>query len=236
MGVVAPERERTQPPAPPPPQQRPPTNVPWGLVIFIAAIVLLIVGVRDWLPGLIPSIPNPFAAETVDRSRPAVLQSLRDLSEYRAASGHYEVVVDIERDTPLPAGLLGERTLFVAVGDVDAGVDFSGLDDEAVSVSGDRREATIVLPEPAVDRPRLDLEQSYVYDRRRGILNELGSLFSDDADAQREIYLAAEQRLAAAAERSDGLRERARTNTRAMLESLLGALGFERVTVQFRSD
>jgi hypothetical protein len=210
--------------------------VPWGLVIFIAAIVLLIGGVRDWLPGLIPSIPNPFAAETVDRSRPAVLQSLRDLSEYRAASGHYEVVVDIERDTPLPAGLLGERTLFVAVGDVDAGVDFSGLDEEAVSVSGGRREATIVLPEPAVDRPRLDLEQSYVYDRRRGILNELGSLFSDDTDAQREIYLAAEQRLAAAAERSDGLRERARTNTRAMLESLLRALGFERVTVQFRSD
>ena len=234
MGVSAPERERTTPPEPP--QQRPPADVPWGLIVFIAAIVLLVVGVRDWLPGLIPSIPNPFAAETVDRSRPAVLQSLRDLSEYRAASGHYEVVVDIERDTPLPAGLLGERTLFVAVGDVDAGVDFSGLDEDAVDVSGDRREATVLLPEPQVDRPRLDLEQSYVYDRRRGVFNEIGSLFSDDADAQRQVYLAAERRLAEAAEANDGLRARARDNTRAMLESLLGALGFERVTVSFRSD
>ena len=236
MGVVAPERERTQPPAPappPPPQQRPPANVPWALLVFIAAIVLLVVGVRDWLPGLIPSIPNPFASETIDRTRPAVLQSLRDLSEYRAASGHYEVVVDIERDTPLPAAILGERTLFVAVGDVDAAVDFSGLDDEAVRVSRDRREATVVLPEPQVGDPRLDLDASYVYDRRRGVLNELGSLFSDDSNAQREIYLAAERRLAEAAGQNDALRERARANTQAMLESLLGALGFERVTVRF---
>jgi hypothetical protein len=231
MGVVAPERERTTPPEPP--QQRPPANVPWGLIVFIAAIVLLVVGVRDWLPSLIPSFPNPFASETVDRSRPAVLQSLRDLSEYRAASGHYEVVVDIERDTPLPAGLLGERTLFVAVGDVDVAVDFSGLGSDAVEVSGDRREATVTLPEPRVDQPRLDLEQSYVYDRRRGLLNELGSLFSDDSDAQREVYLAAQRRLAEAAEQNDALRERARENTGAMLESLLRALGFETVTVRF---
>jgi hypothetical protein len=231
MGVVAPERERTTPPEPP--QERPPANVPWGLIVFIAAIVLLVVGVRDWLPSLIPSFPNPFASETVDRSRPAVLQSLRDLSEYRAASGHYEVVVDIERDTPLPAGLLGERTLFVAVGDVDVAVDFSGLGSDAVEVSGDRRDATVVLPEPRVDQPRLDLEQSYVYDRRRGLLNELGSLFSDDSDAQREVYLAAERRLAEAAEQNDALRERARANTRAMLESLLRALGFDTVTVRF---
>jgi hypothetical protein len=231
VGIAAPERERAT--LPEPPQRRPPSNVPWGPLIAAAVAVLLIVGVRDWLPSLIPSFPNPFASETVDRSRPAVLQSLRDLSEYRAASGHYEVVVDIERDTPLPAGLLGERTLFVAVGDVDAGVDFSGLDEDAVDVSEGRGEATILLPEPQVDRPRLDLEGSYVYDRRRGVFNEIGSLFSDDTDAQREIYLAAERRLAEAAEQNDALRERARVNTRAMLESLLRALGFETVTVRF---
>lgn len=231
MGVAAPERERTTPPEPPP--QRPQPNVPWGALIAVAVAVVLIVGVRDWLPGLIPSFPNPFASETVDRSRPAVLQSLRDLSEYRAASGHYEVVVDIERDTPLPAGLLGERILFVAVGDVDVAVDFSGLDEDAVEVSGDRREATVVLPEPRVDQPRLDLQQSYVYDQRRGVLNEIGSLFSDDSDTQREVYLAAERRLAEAAEQNDALPERARANTRAMLESLLRALGFDTVTVRF---
>ncbi|MEX2647148.1 MAG: DUF4230 domain-containing protein [Gaiellaceae bacterium] len=230
MGVAAPERERASPPRPP--HRRPPAGIPWGALIAVAVAVVLLVGVRDWLPGLIPSFPNPFASETVDRSRPAVLQSLRDLSDYRAASGHYEVVVDIERDTPLPAGLLGERTLFVAVGDVDVAVDFSGLGSDAVEVSG-ASEATVVLPEPRVDRPRLDLEQSYVYDRRRGVFNEISSLFSDDSDAQREVYLAAQRRLAEAAEQNDALRERARVNTRTMLESLLRALGFDTVTVRF---
>lgn len=233
MGVVAPERERTRRPRPP--ERRPPGGggFPWGLALALAAVVLLVVGGRNWLPDFIPSIPNPFAEETIDRTRPAVLQSIRDLSEFRAASGHFEVIVDIERDTPLPSVLLGERTLFVAVGDVDTVVDFSGLGENAVAVSDDRRAATIVLPQPTVGDPRLDLEESYVYDRRRGVFNELSSLFSDDSNAQQEVYVAAERRLAEAARESGGLPERARANTRAMLESLLGALGFERVTVQF---
>jgi hypothetical protein len=232
MGVAAPERERERDAPPRPPGERP-AGFPWGGVLALVGVVVLLVGVRDWLPGLIPSIPNPFAAETVDRSRPAVLQSIRDLSEFRAASGHYEVVVDIERDTPLPAGLLGERTLFVAVGDVDTAVDFAGLGDDAVDVSRDRRAATIVLPTPRVGEPRLDLQASYVYDRQRGVLNELGGLFSDDSDAQREVYLAAERRLGEAARENDALLRRAEANTRAMVGSLLAALGFERVTVRF---
>jgi uncharacterized protein DUF4230 len=241
MGVVAPERERerererkrTEPAQKP---GRPPSGFPWGGVLALAGVIVLIVGVRDWLPDLIPSIPNPFAETTIDRSRPAVLQSVRDLSEYHAAGGHYEVVVDIQKDTPLPAGLLGERTLFIGVGDVDAVVDFGSLDDGAITTSGDRRDATIVVPPPRTSRPRLDLQQSYVYDQQEGVLNEIGGLFSDDADAQREVYLVAERRIAEAARRGGGLNGRARANTRAMLQSLLGGLGFQRVTVRFADE
>src|SRR5918996_360084 len=142
MGVFAPERERTRRTRLPVPPRRPRAQFPWGGLIAVAVAVVLIVGVRDWLPGLIPSLPNPFASETIDRSRPAVLQSIRDLSEYRASSGHFEVIVDIQHDTPLPAGLLGQRTLFVAVGDVDAVVDFSGLGGGAGGGLGDRRDGT----------------------------------------------------------------------------------------------
>lgn len=236
MGVVAPERERRRTIRRPLPPRRPRGDFPWGGVLALVTVIVLIVGVRDWLPDLIPSIPNPFAETTIDRSRPAVLQSIKNLSEYHAAGGHYEVVVDIEKDTPLPSEVLGQRTLFIGVGDVDAVVDLGGIDSSAVTVSHDRRAATIVVPPPRVGRPRLDLQRSYVYDRQEGVFNQIGGLFSNDQDAQKQVYLAAERKLAAAARQSGGLTARARANTRSMLQSLLGALGFEQVTVHFADE
>lgn len=219
-----------------PPPEPPRRDREWsrwipGLVVA-GLLVVAAAGVPS-LRDLLPSFPNPFASETVDRSRPAVLESLRDLSEYRAASGHFEVIVDLERDTGLPSELLGERVLFVGVGDVDASVDFSRLDDDAVSVSDGRRRASVRLPQPTLSPARLDLERSYVYDRSQGVLNEIGNLFQDEANAEREAYLLAEDKLEAAARGDDRLRDRARQNTRRMLASLLRSLGFTRVEVVF---
>lgn len=230
MGVVSPERERTAPPQPEP-QPRQKRDVPWGLLTFLA-IVAAIVFVPGWLLGLLPSIPNPFAEKTVDRSQPALLRSIQDLREFRAATGNFQVIVDIERDTPLPAAILGERTIFVAAGSVDAVVDFSGLGKNDVTVSDDRRSATITLPLPTLSRPRLDVTRSRVYDRDRGLLNRIGEVFADGSD-QREIYVAAERKLTEAAGEGSGLRRRAETNTRAMLRTLLRSLGFTSVTVRF---
>jgi hypothetical protein len=195
----------------------------------LLASVLALIAARDRLPSLLPSLPNPFAAETVDRTGPAVLQAIQDLREFRAASGHYEVIVDVERDTRLPAALLGERILFVAAGSVDASVDFRGLAGEAVEVSEDRTAATIVLPQPVLSPARLDLERSHVYDRRRGIFNAL----SGPSDLDREVYLLAQARLDEAARESSDLPARAEENTRALLTALLRSLGFEQVHVRF---
>jgi hypothetical protein len=230
MGVVSPERERAAPPEPrpePPPRR----EIPWGLLTF-AAVVAAIVLVPGWLLGLLPSFPNPFAERTVDRSGPALLRSIQDLREFRAATGNFQVIVDIERDTPLPSAILGERTIFVAAGSVDAVVDFGGLGRNDVVVSNDRRSATITLPRPTLSRPRLDLGRSRVYDRDRGLLNRIGDVFSDGGD-QREIYVAAERKLTEAAGEGSGLRPRAEANTRAMLRTLLRSLGFTSVTVRF---
>ncbi len=231
MGVVSPEREQTAPPPPQQPSPPPRREIPWGLITF-GAIVAAIIFVPGWLFGLLPSIPNPFAEKTVDRSQPALLRSIKDLREFRAASGNFQVIVDIERDTPLPAEILGERTLFVAAGSVDAVVDFSARGRQNVVVSDDRRSATITLPAPTLSRPRLDLSRSRVYDRDRGLLNRIGDVFSDGGD-QQELYVAAEAKLLAAAGGGSGIRRRAETNTRAMLRSLLRSLGFTSVTVRF---
>jgi Protein of unknown function (DUF4230) len=227
MGVLAPERVRQ----PEPPQQQPPPrrDPPWGL-IAIGAFIVLTLAVPSWLTGLLPGIPNPFAAETVDRSGPAVLKSIRDLAELRAASGHFEVIVDLEQDTGLPDELLGERTLFVAVGDVDASVDLRGLDAESVAVTG--KSVAVTLPPPRLSEPRLDLERSYVYSRERGILNEIGDLFQDERNVERNVYLAAEEKIAAGAQ-SAGILRRAEDNVRRTLGTLLRSLGFTSVSIRF---
>ena len=104
------------------PQRRFPTSlVALGVVVLTG---FLFVG---WVKDLLPGLGNPFGTETVDRSGPAVLKSIENLRDFRAASGHFEVIVDVEEDARfIPAKIKGERVLFVAIGSVDAGVDFRG--------------------------------------------------------------------------------------------------------------
>ena len=232
MGVVTPERPAAPPPQPPAPAPQP-RRFPTGLAVLAVTVVsgFLFVG---WVRDLIPDLRNPFTTETVDRSGPAVLKSLQNLQDYRAASGHFEVIVDLEQDTRfVPSSIKGERVLFVAIGSVDAGVSFSGLEEGAVEVSGDRRSVSIELPPATFHEPELDLERSYVYDRDRGAIDRIQSLLGDDAGDEPELYTLAEEKLTDAARDGSGLLERAERNTRLMLQGLLRALGFTRVEVRF---
>ncbi|MDQ4132725.1 MAG: DUF4230 domain-containing protein [Actinomycetota bacterium] len=198
----------------------------------VGAVVLLVAG-AGLIGGVLPSIPNPFGSESVDRSQPPLLQSLVELTNYQAASANFQVIVDTEKDAQfLPSVIRGERTVFVAAGHVDAGVDFSRLDERSVSVSEDRRTATIALPPPALFEPHLDAEQSRVVSRERGVLDRLGSVFSDTPTSERPLVLAAEEKLRGAAAASD-LRLQAEQNTRRMLEGMLRSLGFTQVNVTF---
>jgi hypothetical protein len=211
------------------PQRRFPTSL-----IALGVVVLsgfLFVG---WVKDLIPGFGNPFGTETVDRTGPAVLKSIENLRDFRAASGHFEVIVDVEEDARfVPAKIKGERVLFVAIGSVDAGVDFRGLEDGAVDVSDDGNGVSLELPPATFREPELDLERSYVYDRDRGAIDRLQSLFGGDAGTERELYPLAEEKLANAARDGSGLLARAERNTRLMLEGLLRSLGFTRVDVRF---
>jgi hypothetical protein len=72
-----------------------------------------------------------------------------------------------------------------------------------------------------------------VYDRDQGLLNELGGLFTDEPNYQQELYRLAEGKIGDAARQGSGIGARAEENTREMLESLLGSLGFTNVTVRF---
>ncbi len=182
---------------------------------------------------LLPSISNPFGSEEVDRTGPAVLEALRDVSRYEAATGDFQVLVDVEEDAAyLPDAIRGERTLFLAQGTVDASVDFTGVTDDAIRVAEDGS-VTVTLPEATLSEPRIDAEASRVVDRDRGLLDRLGSVLSDDPTDDSDLYVRAEDRLGEAAAEA-GLADRAEANTRRMLEGMLANLGHDDVTVVFQ--
>jgi hypothetical protein len=205
-------------------------RVPLRLVAAgVGLTVLLPVGVKvaDWLPDEL------LGQDVVDRSTTPLLLALRDVDEYHAATGTFQVVVDRETDTRyVPSVLSGERVQLLATGTADAYVDFAGLDDGAVTLSPDGTAATIELPAPRLDDVRIDPEESRVLDRDRGLVERIGDAVEDDPVDDTELYALAEDRLAAAAAESD-LRERAETNTAAMLTGLAQSLGVDEVEVRF---
>ena len=176
---------------------------------------------------------NPFQTKTVDRSLPPLLVELRDLADYHAAQGQFEVTIDREDDVSLlPSVIAGERVQYAALGSVDAVVVFGALTEAGIAMSADGGAVTVTLPQPRLGEPVLDLQHSHVMNRDRGVLNRIGGLFSDSPTSEHTLQSAAIEKIAAAADAS-GLRDRARESTRAMLSAMLGALGFERVTVTF---
>jgi Protein of unknown function (DUF4230) len=203
-----------------------------GLVALALLVVTLLLVGR--VVDLWPSLPNPFASRKVDRSQPVLLKAIVDLKVYKAASGNFQELVDLEKGLKgVPQFIKGERTLFVAAGTVDAEVDFSTIDKGAIKVSADGKTVDVTLPHARLTKARIDPDRSYVVNRQRGLLDRLGSVVSENPTSERELYQLASRRLEAAAAAS-GLVGRAEQNTRAMLVSMLRSLGYTEVRVTFR--
>jgi hypothetical protein len=233
------QRQWGQPPGgagPPGPGWRPPRRrlpaaaIAAGVLLLVVLLAVTSLGTLRWWP----SFPNPFGTRQVDRSQPVLLKAIEDLEVFKAATGNFQVVVDLEESSQgIPLALKGERTLFVAGGSVDAEVDFSGIGEGAIRVSPDGERVEISLPRARLTQARVDPAQSRVFSRERGLLDRLGSVLSDNPTSERELYQLAQAKMQAAAAQSD-LQARAEQNTRAMLESMLRSLGYRDVTVTFR--
>jgi hypothetical protein len=213
-------------------ERRPPR---WRGLIWLAAIVVVLVagGFALKAADLLPHWRNPFAEETTDRSQPPLLKSIQDLSRYVAAEGNFQVIVDKQTSRDhVPEFLLNERTLFVGVGSVEAYVDFGAISEGAIVESADGKSVEVKLPAPQLGEVNLDTENSYVFAEERGLANRLGDLIKRDPNQQQQVYQLAEDKIQAAAVDS-GLQDRARTNTKTMLEGMLRSLGYETVTITY---
>ncbi len=212
--------------------RRPRQKVPLKLVAAAAALGLAL-PVGFGIVNALPDWDSALSPQTVDRSPAPLLTALRDVAQHRAAEGTFQVLVDVEQDTPyLPSFISGERTTFFAVGRVDALVEMSGLDEDRVTTSPDRRSVTIELPAPVLAPAVVDPAQSRVVGRDRGIVERLGGVVEDSPTGEQELYVLAGTKLDEAALSSD-LLVRAEENTRTWLTSLAQSLGYEQVTVTF---
>ena len=204
----------------------------WKLLAATVGIAVL-VPVGTQLGGFFPHWNNPFAQQIVDHSPAPLMLALQNLSQYHAATGTFEVVVDVEHDTAHVSPLIsGERTTFLGRGSVDTTVDFSNVGTDRVTLSPDRRSVTFALPAPRLAPAVVDPAASRVVGRERGFLNRIAAVFENNPSSEQELYQLARTKVNNAAKMSD-LARRGEENTRQMLTTLAHSLGFTTVTVTF---
>ena len=202
-----------------------------GIVGAAAAVLVLVVVLSA--VHLLPQLRNPFAETTTVRSEPVILKSITELSRYEAASGSFEVVVDLtKRNGIIPSFLAGSETLFIGQGTDIAFVDFSQLKGQDITMNADRTAVTIILPKAQLEPAVLNVSQSYVYAQQQGLFNRIGNFFSGNPNSQQQVFILAQQKITTAAKQSPLVPE-AEKNTQAMLDGMLTSLGFQHVTVTF---
>jgi Protein of unknown function (DUF4230) len=196
-------------------------------IVAVIALLVVLSAVR-----LLPQLRNPFHTTTTVSSQPPLLKSITALSRYEAASGTFQVVVDLSQHTSfLPSFIAGSQTLFIGDGTVIAYVNFAGLKGSAIDVKTGHS-VTLTLPPAQLEPAVLNVHQSYVFAQQQGLINRVGSFFSGNPNSQQEVYILATQKINYAA-RTSLLRADAQRNTTAMLDGMLSSLGFRHITVVY---
>ncbi|MFI5593095.1 DUF4230 domain-containing protein [Amycolatopsis sp. NPDC051758] len=210
----------------------------WGkrlVVLAVAVVVLAAAALVASAVHLLPQLRNPFAEQTEEHSGPVLLQSIVELSRYEAASGSFQVVVDITTSSILPSFLAGSQTLFIGVGTDNAFVDFSRLKGDAVKVSDDRLTATITLGHAQLEPATLDVHESHVYAQQQGLFTRVNEFLGGNPNSQQALYELAQKQIQAAAAKSTLVAD-AERNTKTMLVGLLQSLGFKNITVNYADN
>ncbi|MHA7286592.1 DUF4230 domain-containing protein [Arthrobacter sp. MDT3-44] len=191
-------------------------------------IAFMMVGLVVALAGLGIANLNGFSlfqGNQTNWSQPALLTSVKDISQYHASVGTFQQVLQVEDDVPwVPDIIAGRETTFIAVGTVHAYVDLSGITEQDLILSPDGKSARVRLPESQLDKPNLDQKLTYQVHQDRGALDRIADAI--DLPEQSQYYQEAEAKIAAAAEESE-LRNQAAENTEAMLTGMFSSLGIE---------
>lgn len=165
--------------------------------------------------------PEPFV-----RASPVTVETVRSLAELTTV----EVVAHTTIEKGTDAGWLnwatGEKLTLFVLAEIGAGVDLSGIDDEAIAFDPVAGSVTITLPRAEILYIAVDNEASHVYDRDTGVFTRA------DPDLERSARQVAEEVLQTQA-LDDGLLREAETGAESILIDFLSALGYEDITITF---
>lgn len=148
-----------------------------------------------------------------------IIHEVRALARLETIEYTVEKVITAETGQDL-AILFGDRLLFIAYGQVIAGVDLARLESNDLYMQNGVLH--VRLPASEVFVATLDNEKSYVYDR------ELGLLTHGDEDLETKARQVAEAEILRSAI-EDGILDRAYDNAETYLESLLRNLGYQEI-------
>jgi hypothetical protein len=172
------------------------------------------------------SLITPKLSEPQVDVRSLVLQKVREASELTTAAFTMQAVVPTEQDASLGGLVFGKtKLLYIAHGEVKAGVDLSQLTAAQVQVKQDSIQ--IQLPPAQILDKKIDVNRSQVYDYNRGMLGlgpDVGPELQSLAQQQ------ALQKITAAA-CEEGLLQKASDRARLVVTQLFSTAGYKSVVV-----
>lgn len=182
-------------------------------------------GGRFW-EGLLVMFNPPQPAPQVD-VRSLLIRQVRSVSELTTAVFAMEAVVPTRQDMTVGGYVVGRTTLlYIAHGEVRAGVDLSGLTPADMDMQGDS--VQVRLPAPRILDSKIDVNRSMVYDYDRGFMG-LGP------DVAPQLQMQAQQeslKKIESAACTQGLLEQANSRAQLVVTQLLMAGGYKEVSVE----
>ena len=211
----------------------------WSLVIGVLVIIAIVSSAMIWLVydsfqravTPVQSMTGELATQVSSMLNPTptiipnpitIIRDVRSLARLETIQYTVEKVITAEQGQGTLGVLFGDKLIFIAHGQVIAGVDLSKLSADDIEI----KDGILFfnLPNPEIFVATLDNEKSYVYDRQTGLLTK------GDINLESSARRLAEDEIEKAAV-EDGILDLARQNAENYLTRLLSDLGYPEVII-----
>ena len=206
------------------------SSVGWMLAGGMTVAALL-VGFGGWRLGdrafsFMQNLWHPAPPAPKVDIQSVVVQQVRGVSELTTAVFTMQAVVPTSQDASFNGFVIGTtKLLYIAYGEVRAGVDLHSLTPANVQVTGSSLQ--IQLPPPQLLDRKIDISRSNVYDYSRGTLG----LGPDVAPALQALAQQEALKKIVEAACTDGVLEKANDRAKLVVTQLLTTAGYQNVTV-----